>query len=140
MQILLIEDNPGDVRLITEAYKEIDSDIEVWYEQSGDDALTFLEREEHPALIILDLNLPGEDGFHILEKIEERVGNGGTVPVAILTSSDNEEDRRRSYALGASLFAVKPGAFDDLLHVLEDMIHHVKNGEYRGGEEHGRRN
>jgi two-component system, chemotaxis family, response regulator Rcp1 len=126
--ILIIEDNPGDVRLIREALRNIEPAITIHVAGEGEEALRFLRGEgEHagvlkPHLIFLDFNLPKADSREILRQIKEdrclRV-----IPVAVLTSSDSEKDVREAYELYANCYLRKPGDLDSFL----DMIRAAAN-------------
>lgn len=119
-QILLVEDNPGDVRLTEEAFKQgrIDNDLHVV--SDGNEALNFLyqrgkyEAAPRPDLILLDLNLPRKDGEDVLEELK---GDSElrSIPVIVLTSSRAEEDVVRSYELHANAYLTKPVDPDDFI-------------------------
>lgn len=113
IEILLAEDNPGDVRLIREAFKRGAARIHLNVAANGEEALQFLRRQgkyaavARPDLILLDLNLPGKDGRTVLAEIKndpelERI------PVIVLTSSSAEEDVVGSYKLRANCYICKP--------------------------------
>ncbi|ELY58932.1 response regulator [Natronolimnohabitans innermongolicus] len=119
-QILLVEDNPGDVRLTEEAFKQgrIENDLHVV--SDGNEALEFLyqrgqyEDVPRPDLILLDLNLPRKDGEDVLEELK---GDSElrSIPVIVLTSSRAEEDVVRSYELHANAYLTKPVDPDDFI-------------------------
>ncbi|WP_436347356.1 response regulator [Natronorubrum sp. FCH18a] len=119
-QILLVEDNPGDVRLTEEAFKQgrIENDLHVVTD--GNEALEFLYRRgeyadaPRPDLILLDLNLPRKDGEEVLEELK---GDSElrSIPVIVLTSSRAEEDVVRSYELHANAYLTKPVDPDDFI-------------------------
>ena len=119
-QILLVEDNPGDVRLTREAFKQgrIENDLHVV--SDGTDALDFLyqrgefEDAPRPDLILLDLNLPRTDGEEVLEELK---GDDSlrSIPVIVLTSSEAEEDIVRSYELHANAYLTKPVDPDEFI-------------------------
>ena len=122
IKILLVEDNPGDVLLITEAFSEIlINDIEVAID--GQDALDLLlkkgkyEDHETPDIILLDLNLPKRSGPEVLEVIKNN-DKLKHIPVIILTSSQAEIDIVKTYDLHANSYVIKPLDFDDLLTVV----------------------
>jgi len=124
IDILLVEDNPGDVRLTEEALKE----GKVWNRLSvardGVVALEFLRREgtfagaPTPDLILLDLNLPRKDGREVLGEIKEdtKLRN---IPVVILTTSKAEEDILRSYRLHANCYITKPVDLEQFMNVVK---------------------
>jgi CheY-like chemotaxis protein len=128
IEILMVEDNPGDVRLTREALK----DHKVWNElhvvEDGVAALDFLFRRpphEHaprPDLVLLDLNLPKKDGREVLAAIkgDEQLR---TIPVVILTTSQAEEDVIRAYQLNANCYVTKPVDFDQFTRIVRAIEH-----------------
>jgi len=121
--ILLVEDNPGDVRLMQEALRNGSSSGRLTVVGSGDEALAFLfRRGEHgdaqrPDLIFLDLNLPGRDGRDVLSEIKKDKGLR-RIPVVVLTTSESEEDVENCYDLYANCYVKKPGDLDEFLTVV----------------------
>jgi len=113
VEILLIEDNPGDIRLAREALKESKVCNILHSVIDGVDAMEFLNRlgkyssVTRPDLIILDLNLPRKDGRQVLQEIKTD-NNLKLIPVVILTTSRSEEDIVKSYQLHANCFITKP--------------------------------
>lgn len=113
VEILLVEDNPGDVRLTIEALKEgkIINNLNVVYD--GEEAMSYLNKEgkykdrPHPELIILDLNLPKKDGREVLQDIKKD-DNLKRIPVVILTTSEADEDILKTYNLHANCYITKP--------------------------------
>ncbi|AFO56134.1 MULTISPECIES: response regulator [Natrinema] len=111
--LLLVEDNPGDVRLIEEAFKSAGFDTTFHAIPDGDAALEFLQERAATAsgpdidLVLLDLNLPGTDGFEVLETIRDDP-NLASLPVLVLSSSAATEDIVRSYELAANAYLTKP--------------------------------
>jgi CheY-like chemotaxis protein len=127
LHILVIEDNPGDVRLIEEALKEgVASGHQVSRAADGIDALRFLRREgPHgaapvPDLILLDLNLPGIDGRELLKEIKA-TPNLRRVPVIVLSSSKADDDILRTYELNANAYVTKPVQVDDFLRTIRSL-------------------
>lgn len=111
-RILLVEDNPHDVRLVREVLAE-SGRIELDVLTSGDEVLRDLERRpELPALVLLDLNLPGCRGDDVLRAIRARPDLSG-LPVVIMSSSQAPEDVRVCYEAHANSYIVKPLEFDD---------------------------
>src|SRR6202161_3753145 len=104
IQILLVEDSLGDVRLTREAFKDAKVHINLHVASDGTEAMAFLKREggyanvPRPDLILLDLNLPKKDGREVLTEIKESRALK-SIPVVILTTSASEEDILRSYLL-----------------------------------------
>jgi chemotaxis family two-component system response regulator Rcp1 len=125
-QILLVEDNPGDVLPTREAFWHADPSIEVYVVSDGAEAMAFLRREgrnadaPRPDFILLDLNLPKMRGCEVLAQIK---GDADlrTIPVAILTSSGTEADIARSYELHANCYLNKPTKFDGFKSLMESF-------------------
>lgn len=111
--ILLVEDSPGDVILVREALRGLDMCGEIHVVGDGNEALSFLNRDEGfldapvPDLILLDLNLPGMDGREVLREVKAHP-EWHRIPVAVLSTSENEDDIRASYELSANCYIVKP--------------------------------
>jgi two-component system, chemotaxis family, response regulator Rcp1 len=126
IEVLLVEDSPGDVRLTREAFKDAKVYIDLHVASDGIEAMSFLKREgEHsnaprPDLILLDLNLPRKDGREVLEEIKESPALK-TIPVVILTTSSSEEDILRSYRLHANCYITKPVGLDGFLKVVHSI-------------------
>ena len=123
IEILLVEDNPGDVRLTQEAFKEGKVRNNLSVVEDGLEALAFLRREgkyagaPRPDLILLDLNLPRKDGRLVLADIKEDP-KLRSIPVVILTTSKAEEDIVRTYNLHANCFITKPVDLDQFIRVV----------------------
>jgi chemotaxis family two-component system response regulator Rcp1 len=126
IEILLVEDSPGDVRLTREAFKDAKAHINLHVASDGAEAMAFLVREgkhsnaPRPDLILLDLNLPKKDGREVLEEIKES-SSLKTIPVVILTTSASEEDILRSYRLHANCYITKPVNLDGFLKVVKSI-------------------
>jgi len=125
LEILLVEDNPGDVRLVAEALRQARLLTHLRVADSGDSALVQLRgdagvQRPAPDLILLDLNLPGLSGHELLGllKSDARLAR---IPVVVLTSSDDDEDIRRAYDAHANCYVRKPVEFDQLLQVLQTV-------------------
>ena len=126
IEILLVEDNPGDVRLVVESFKEAKVSNNLSVVGNGEEALAFLRRNgaytnaPKPDLILLDLNLPKKDGREVLAEIKQdpclRL-----IPVVIVTSSDAERDIVRSYELHANAYVTKPVGFDQFMNVIRSV-------------------
>ncbi|HDQ44157.1 MAG TPA: response regulator [bacterium] len=123
IDILLVEDNPGDVRLTQEAFKAGKIRNNLYVVRDGVEALDFLYRKAPyetapvPDLILLDLNLPKLDGREILEKIKSH-DPIRRIPVVVLTTSKADEDVIRSYNLHANCFITKPIDLDEFFRVI----------------------
>ncbi|SER73454.1 response regulator [Natrinema salaciae] len=119
-QILLVEDNPGDVRLTKEAFKQGRIENDLYVVTDGTEALDFLsQRGEYadaprPDLILLDLNLPGKDGEEVLAELKDD-SSLRSIPVIVLTSSRAEEDIVKSYELHANAYLTKPVDPDEFI-------------------------
>lgn len=126
VKILLVEDNPGDVRLTQEALKESKMLNELHVAVDGEEALEFLNREgkyadaPHPDLILLDLNLPKKDGRELLEEIkaDEKLRR---IPVVVLTTSKAQEDIYRMYEQHANCYITKPIDLDQFIEVVKSI-------------------
>jgi chemotaxis family two-component system response regulator Rcp1 len=124
IEVLLVEDNPADVRLTQEAFKDAKVHINLRIAPDGEKAMAFLRREgEHtdvplPDLILLDLNLPQKDGREVLKEIKENP-KLKSIPVVILTTSESAEDILRSYQVQANCYITKPVNLDGFLKVVE---------------------
>jgi chemotaxis family two-component system response regulator Rcp1 len=124
VEILLVEDNPGDVRLTIEALKEGKIKNNLYVAKDGVEALEFLMRKNTykdsptPDLILLDLNLPRKDGRELLAEIKEDEALR-RIPVVILTTSKAEEDILRTYDLHANCYITKPVDLDQFITVVK---------------------
>src|SRR3984957_6797847 len=118
IEVLLIEDSPGDVRLTQEAFQDANSDVHLHVAIDGVEAMAFLRRQGtharavRPDLILLDLNLPRMDGREVLAHIKEDAALK-TIPTVILTTSDAEADIVKSYQLQANCYLSKPVQLDE---------------------------
>lgn len=118
-RILLVEDNPADVQLTMEAFKECKSSVQLEAMPDAIQALAFLKTSETlPDLILLDLNLPGWDGKKLLREIKsaEKLKR---IPIIILTTSNNYQDVKDSYDLQANCYIVKPIDIDHFFEVVK---------------------
>ena len=126
IEVLLVEDSLGDVRLTREAFKDAKVHINLHVVSDGTQAMAFLGRHgEHadvprPDLILLDLNLPKKDGREVLEEIKESP-TLKSIPVVILTTSASEADILRSYRLHANCYITKPVDLDGFLKVVKSI-------------------
>lgn len=126
IEILLVEDNPADVRLTQEALKEEKVFSHLHVVNDGVEAMAFLRREgKHakevrPDLILLDLNLPRKDGRQVLEEIKQDE-DLKVIPVVILTASKAEEDIIKSYRLHANCYITKPVDLNQFIKVAKSI-------------------
>jgi chemotaxis family two-component system response regulator Rcp1 len=127
--LLLVEDNPGDVRLMQEAFHEVNVSIHLHVACDGVEAMAFLRHEEpygharRPDLILLDLDLPRLDGHKVLALIKED-DSLKTIPTVILSTSDAEADIVKSHQLQANCYLTKPvkmDAFESLVRSINDL-------------------
>ena len=126
VDILLVEDNPGDARLAIEALKESKVSNTLHWAKDGEEAMAFLRQEgEHadkprPDLVLLDLNLPKKDGREVLAEIKSDPALQ-SIPVVILTTSENEEDILRTYSLHCNCYITKPIDLKQFLKVVKSI-------------------
>ena len=129
VDVLLVEDSPGDVRLTKEAFRDANPLIRLHIVEDGVEAMMFLRRTgiysaaPRPDLILLDLNLPKMDGRAVLAQIKEDDALK-TIPTVILTTSDAEADIVKSYQLQANCYLSKPvqlDAFETLVRSINDF-------------------
>ena len=128
VEILLVDDNIGDVVLTKEALKGAEFSNRVSVVRDGFEALEFLRRTgkfanaSRPDLILLDINMPRKNGCEVLEEVrcDEDLR---LIPIVILTSSEAEDDIRRAYELGANCFVTKPADLDEMVSVVQAINH-----------------
>ena len=125
LQLLIVEDNPGDVRLLEEAFRELRADVNIQVAKDGAEALDLVNSPRDPAirrpdLILLDLNLPKISGHDVLAKIKSDPRTRH-IPVIILTSSRAEADVRRAYQSHANAYLRKPSTLEGLLNTARDV-------------------
>ena len=129
VQILLVEDNPGDAKLTVEAFREGRTNNNLYHVHDGVEALAYLRHEDpystsaRPDIILLDLNMPRKNGMEVLEELKAD-RELKSIPVIVLTTSDGERDIEQSYALQASCYINKPvdlGEFFEVARKIEDF-------------------
>ena len=122
IEILLVEDNPADVRLTVEALKDARVRNRLRVARDGVEAMAMLRSDSapRPDLILLDLNLPRKDGREVLQEIKEDEALRH-IPVVILTTSQAEQDILQCYRLRANAFVTKPVEIDQFFHVVRSM-------------------
>lgn len=126
IEILLVEDNPGDVRLIKESLLQNKLVINLSVVKDGMEAMAFLRREvpyaeaPYPDLILLDLNMPKKDGREVLAEIktDEELKR---IPVVVLTTSSSDKDILSSYNLHANAYVTKPVDLDQFLLIVHEL-------------------
>jgi CheY-like chemotaxis protein len=126
IEILLVEDNPGDVELTTLAFEESQLQVHLNVVEDGVAALDFLHRKRtyakapYPDLVLLDLNLPKKSGHEVLAEIKADK-NFRRIPVVILTTSLAEEDILKAYNLYANCYIKKPAGFSQFIEVVKSI-------------------
>ncbi len=126
IEILLVEDNPGDVELTREALDTAKVANNLHVVDDGADAVEFLFRRgrfadvPRPDIILLDLNLPKKDGRQVLSEIKAEPSLA-QIPVVVLTTSQAEEDILRAYQLHANCYVTKPVDFNQFLHIVSTI-------------------
>jgi CheY-like chemotaxis protein len=127
--VLLADDNPSDAFLIRLAFEKAKLPCEVFFVPTGAEVIRYLAGEAPyadrakfplPNLIVLDLNMPGGNGFQVLEWLHARPGYS-RVRVAVLSSSNDEQDLARARRLGASDYQIKPNDFRNLVRLARDL-------------------
>jgi CheY-like chemotaxis protein len=126
IEVLLVEDDPGDVLMTQEAFEDHKVRNRLTVVSDGAEALSYLRREGQyadalrPDLILLDLNLPKRDGREVLEEIKKDE-DLGRIPVVVLTTSAADEDILRSYQLHANAYVTKPMDFNDFAEAIRQI-------------------
>jgi CheY-like chemotaxis protein len=126
IEVLLVEDDPGDVVMTQEAFEEHKVRNRLSVVSDGAEALAYLRREGRyadavrPDLILLDLNLPRTDGREVLAEIKDDA-DLRTIPVVVLTTSEAEEDILRSYDLHANAYVTKPVDFECFIEIVRQI-------------------
>ena len=126
LNVLLVEDNPGDVRLTLETFRDANKSVRLHLAADGVEAMTFLRREgphalaPRPVLILLDLNLPKMDGREVLVEVKGDI-DLKTIPIVILTTSDAESDITRSYQLQANCYLTKPVRLEEFENLVKSV-------------------
>lgn len=130
--ILLVEDHPDEAELALRGFAKMTDDYDVQLARDGEDALDFLfSRGRHqgrssarnPGLIILDLSLPGINGFEVVQQLRQHSDYRYT-PVVVLTTSDEQSDILQSYNLGVNSYLCKPLDFENFANVLQLVSHY----------------
>jgi two-component system, chemotaxis family, response regulator Rcp1 len=123
MNILLVDDNPGDVRMVVEALKEALPAARLSVAIDGTEAMRFLRREgryykaPRPDIIFLDLRMPKKSGFDVLEEVKQDP-TLASIPIVVQTSSEAPTDVERAYSLHANCYITKPENLDELSHTM----------------------
>lgn len=126
IEVLLVEDNPGDAQLTRIALEDSKISINLNVVEDGVEAMAFLRKQEkyvnaaHPDMVLLDLNLPRKDGREVLAEIkgDEKLRR---IPVVVLTTSQTEEDILKAYNLAANCYITKPVDFDQFVKIVQSI-------------------
>jgi len=127
LEVLLVEDNPGDVRLVREAMREAGLELHLRVAQDGEEALRMLfdkspeAQRLRPNLILLDLNLPKRSGHEVLQDVKQD-HDLRTIPVVVVSSAASKEDINRVYNLCANCYIRKPLDLESTLSTLRDLF------------------
>ncbi len=126
IQVLLVEDDPGDVLMTREAFEDYKVHNQLHVVNDGEQAMAFLRNEgeyaglPRPDLVLLDLNLPRMDGRQVLDAIKSDP-DLSSIPVVVLTTSEAEDDVLRSYSLHANAYVTKPVDFERFIDVVRQI-------------------
>nr|WP_313934778.1 MULTISPECIES: response regulator [unclassified Nostoc] len=126
IEVLLVEDNPGDAELTRIALQDSKISINLNIVEDGVEAMAFLRKQDnyakkpHPDIVLLDLNLPRKDGREVLAEIksDEKLKR---IPVVVLTTSQSEEDILKAYNLAANCYITKPVDFDQFVKIVQSI-------------------
>lgn len=126
VEILLVEDDPGDIELIKETLSSSKIKIDLETVNDGADAISYLKKENEfagknePDLVILDLNLPLKSGLDVLDDIKSNPYLKH-IPIIVMTTSDQDSDVIKSYKLGANSYVTKPMGIDQFSHIVNTI-------------------
>ncbi|MEI1375574.1 response regulator [Nostoc sp. UHCC 0926] len=126
IQVLLVEDNPGDAQLTRIALEDSKISIHLNVVEDGVEAMAFLRKQEkyvkaaHPDIVLLDFNLPRKDGREVLAEIKADE-NLKRIPVVVLTTSQAQEDILKAYNLAANCYITKPVDFDQFVKIVQSI-------------------
>ena len=118
VRVLLVEDNPGDVRLVLEAFKEINMKFRITVAQDGEEAIAALKAEENGGadIILLDLKIPKKSGFEVLDEVRRDEKYAG-IPVIIMSSSRLKKDIEEAYRLKANFYITKESGIEEYVEI-----------------------
>jgi two-component system response regulator len=126
IEVLLVEDNPGDAELTRIALEDSKISVNLNVVEDGVEAMAFLRKQDkysnvpHPDIVLLDLNLPRKDGREVLAEIKTD-DNLKRIPVVVLTTSQAEEDIIKAYNLSANCYITKPVDFDQFVRIVQSI-------------------
>lgn len=132
INVLMVDDNPDDIELTIEAFRESKKYFKVNVAQNGEEALDFLRKvgefksRPNPDLLLLDLNMPRMNGFEVLEEINKDSALK-RIPVIIFSISQNPADMERAKSLNAKLYIVKPVGVEGIISVIQTIESFVDN-------------
>ena len=140
--LLIVEDEPTDALLLRKALKGHIANMQIEHATSGADALEFLmsgalNNEQLPQLILLDLNLPGINGFELLEQVKS-TDRLKEIPVVVLTSSSDSKDIQKAFSAGANSYMVKPNTYSDSVALTGNIVHYWLSLDQRSAGEFAR--
>lgn len=121
--IYIVDDDPDDRQIILDAFLEHTNTIDYVFLEDGRELLDTLSSsapQDHPSLVILDLNMPGMLGLQVLKEIRS-VQKYSHIPIVVMTTSDLNSDRKHSYELGANCFLTKPKLYSDLIKITRSI-------------------
>jgi len=127
VKILLVEDDETDIKFITRAFERIWDAPTIAVVRNGEQALQYLRKQQDygsaatPDLVLLDLNMPGKNGYEVLTEAK-RDPELKHIPIVVLTTSSDEESIEESYKLHANSFITKPATFDELQSVVQQVV------------------
>jgi CheY-like chemotaxis protein len=123
--VLVVEDNPADVRLVEEGIAAADTDLELRVYNNGNRAVEWITSDtpqrHQPNLVLLDLNIPGKSGLEVLRAVREE-SEFSRVPVAVVSSSKNPDDARRVYDQSADAYVTKPADPDQYIQMIGTAV------------------
>jgi CheY-like chemotaxis protein len=121
--IFIVDDDPDDRQIILDAFLENSPQIDYVFIENAETLLDNLHAQDngYPALILLDLNMPGMLGLHALKEIRSNK-KFSQIPIIVLTTSTLNQDRRTSYELGASCFLRKPDSYGELVEITNSIV------------------
>ena len=120
--VLYVEDSDHSIRLVEEAFREVDAHAHLTVRNDGETALQYLrEHSEASLVVLLDLNLVGLHGLEVLKRIRNDPALAD-LPVVVFTNSNHDADRERAMQLGATAYREKPNSFDEYVAVVEELL------------------
>lgn len=127
INILLVEDDETDIKFIIRAFERLWEKPSINVVHDGDQALAFLRKQDEyagavaPDLILLDLNMPGRNGYEVLKEVKSDPGLK-QIPIVVLTTSSDEDSVAQAYKLHANSFITKPATFEELQNMVQKVV------------------